>query len=307
MRIFITGGTGFIGPYIVEQLLKDKHDLLLLSYEKEEPSEKFLEVYDSLKLVSGDLLDISAWKQYLEDFSPESVIHMAWQGIPNYKARTSVRNLQNSLNFFLTLAEIGCKQVLTTGSCWEYGRTEGKLSEEMPPRPHNPFSAAKNALRIMGEEIAKENGMQFIWTRFFYVYGPGQKTSSLLPYIINSVLKREKPTVKTPNSKNDFIFVEDVAAAVTMIVKNCKRDQAIYNIGSGYSTSVRKLMEIVYEKSKTSLPNDIFAKKQSTSDIVDFWADISRIKKEIGWKPKVSIDQGIAKMLDHYRLETSKK
>ncbi|MFX0087435.1 MAG: NAD-dependent epimerase/dehydratase family protein, partial [Candidatus Hodarchaeota archaeon] len=236
MRIFITGGTGFIGPYVVDHLLKEGHDLLLLSYEEEELKTDFLEKFNEIEYISGNLSNISKWKESLKDFGPELTVHMAWQGIPDYKARMSVKNLQNSLNFYLTLADINCNRILTTGSCWEYGRTDGKLSEEMYPKPFNPFSVAKNSLRIMGAEIAKENKIQFIWTRFFFAYGPGQKPSSLLPYIITSVLKKEKPQIKTPNSKNDFIFVEDIADAISLIIKKCTKKEVIYNIGSGYST-----------------------------------------------------------------------
>ncbi|MHA2292530.1 MAG: NAD-dependent epimerase/dehydratase family protein [Candidatus Hodarchaeales archaeon] len=306
MRIFITGGTGFIGPYVIKQLLKDGHDLVLLSYEEEELKEDFLELLQDTEIISGALSNISKWKKRLKDFGPELTVHMAWQGIPDYNAKTSILNLNNSLNLYLTLADINCKRILTTGSCWEYGRTEGQLSEEMHPKPFNPFSVAKNALRMMGAEIAKENEIQFIWTRFFYVYGPGQKPSSLLPSIINSVLKKRTPQIKTPDSKNDFIFVEDIAAAVAMIIRKCKLNQAIYNIGSGYSTSVRELIEIAYEKSNLPLPEGIFTQSQPSTDLVDFWADISKIKADIGWKPTVSVNKGIQKMLDYYSSIISK-
>ncbi|MHA2246040.1 MAG: NAD-dependent epimerase/dehydratase family protein [Candidatus Hodarchaeales archaeon] len=304
MRIFVTGGTGFIGPYVVDRLLKDNHDLLLLAYEGEELKKEFIEKFKDVRYIKGNLSDISKWKKSLDDFSPELTIHMAWQGIPNYKARMSVKNLQNSLNLYLTLAEIRCNRILTTGSCWEYGRNQGKVSEGMRPKPFNPFSGAKNALRIMGEEIAKESDIQYIWTRFFFVYGPGQKSTSLLPYIINSVLKKEIPHIKTPDSKNDFIFVEDIATAIGMIVTKCKKKQSIYNIGSGYSTSVRELIEIAFEKIYFPLPDEIFPKSHQSTDRVDFWADISKIKAEIGWEPKISISEGVDKMLNFYRAKS---
>ena len=304
MRIFITGGTGFIGPYVVDRLLKDNHDLLLLAYEGEELKKEFIEQFKDIRYITGNLSDISKWKKNLDDFNPELTIHMAWQGIPDYKARMSIKNLQNSLNLYLTLAEIKCKRILTTGSCWEYGRNQGKLSEEMHPKAFSPFSGAKNALRIMGEEIAKENEIQYIWTRFFFVYGPGQKSTSLLPYIINSALKRELPHIKTPDSKNDFIFVEDIATAIGMIVTKCKQKQSIYNIGSGYSTSIRELIEIAFKKINFPLSVDIFPKSQQSTDRVDFWADISKIKAEVGWEPKISISEGVDKMLNYYSLKS---
>ncbi|MHA2174315.1 MAG: NAD-dependent epimerase/dehydratase family protein, partial [Candidatus Hodarchaeales archaeon] len=292
MRIFITGGTGFIGPYVVDHLLKKGHKLLLLSYEEETLNENLLQRMRKVEFVSGTLENLPKWKKSLISFNPELTIHMAWQGIPDFKSEMSVKNLQNGLDLYLTLAEIGCKRIITSGSCWEYGRTEGKISEELTPFPSNPFTIAKNSLRVMGEEIAKEKDLQFIWTRFFYVYGPGQKPTSLLPYIITSVLSKVTPQIKTPDARNDFIFVDDVGSAIASIVGKCQGKNIIYNIGSGYSTSVREIIKIAYEKNNIPFSQDLFPTAQE-SDKVNFWADISKIKADIGWEPKVSLDEGI--------------
>jgi nucleoside-diphosphate-sugar epimerase len=158
----------------------------------------------------------------------------------------------------------------------------------------------------MGEEIAKEKDLQFIWTRFFYVYGPGQKPTSLLPYIITSVLSKVTPQIKTPDARNDFIFVDDVGSAIASIVEKCQGKNIIYNIGSGYSTSVREIIKIAYEKKEIPFSQDLFPKAQE-SDKVNFWADISKIKSDIGWEPKVSLDEGIERMLEYYNLELNKK
>ncbi|MFX0088150.1 MAG: hypothetical protein ACFFAU_21025, partial [Candidatus Hodarchaeota archaeon] len=73
-----------------------------------------------------------------------------------------------------------------------------------------------------------------------------------------------------------------------------------------YSTSVRQLIEITYEKTNTHLPDDIFNQSPQSNEIIDFWADISKIKHEIGWEPKVSITAGIQKMIDYYLLDEKK-
>jgi len=294
MRIFITGGTGFIGTQVVEKLKNDGNALLLLSRHFNAPN-----------IISGDLSDIKSWKAQIERFQPEVAIHMAWESIPNYNSKTSIKNLNYGLNFITTLAELGCERVICTGSCWEYGQQHGKLHEDLPLKPFNAFSAAKNALYLMGKEIAKENNMLFIWTRLFYVYGPRQKETSLIPYIINCVEKGKKPEIRDPSARNDFIYVEDVAQAISLLLKKC-RQSSVYNVGSGYPTSVRDIIKIIY---------DIYGLQEQYEKVIsqpkdtscDFYADISKIQREVGWEPKTSIKEGIQKTIDYYTSNSDAK
>ncbi len=292
----MTGGTGFVGSHVVKELQSEGNTLLLLSRQPRN-SVSSLELAN-FDMIRGDLTSIDKWKDEVGQFRPEVAVHLAWEGIPNYDAKTSVRNLNYGLSLITMLAELGCKSIICTGSCWEYGKQSGKVSEDMVLKPSTAFTAAKNALHWVGREIAREHDMHFIWTRLFYVYGPGQRESSLLPYIISCVRQGRKPEVKTPSVKNDFIYVGDVARAISAIVKKPQKD-GVYNIGSGSSTSVQQIVEIVCDK--LSFPYERSGLNSPTnSSVVDFWADISRIKSDTGWKPKIGIKDGIQRTIDSH-------
>jgi dTDP-6-deoxy-L-talose 4-dehydrogenase (NAD+) len=225
---------------------------------------------------------------------------MAWEGIPNYDYPTSTRNLIHSLKLLMMLAEIGCKKILCTGSCWEYGQKSGMLNEDSSVKPSNVFTAAKHSLYLMGREIAQENAMNFIWTRLFYVYGPGQKSHSLIPHIITAIQSGKQPNIKTPHSRNDFVYVGDVARAISLLVtKDTAHD--VYNIGSGYSTEILDIINMVYQyygyKMKSFPPDSI----ASNAAPVDFWADISRMDKDVGWAPAYGIEDGIKNTIESYK------
>lgn len=299
MRIFITGGTGFVGSRITEKLASEGHTLFLLSRRKKTKIPVFKHS-GQINVVKADLKDIKKLKSALKKFRPQATIHMAWEGIPDYGPEMSIKNLYYGLNLINLLTEIKCKIFISTGSCWEYGTAVGKLSEDIPSKPFNAFTAAKNSLYWLGKEIAEKNGMRFIWTRLFYVYGPGQRKKSLIPYLINCAKTGKRPEIKNPFAKNDFIYVNDVAEAICMLLKNCKQS-GVYNIGSGKLASVKKIIEIIaeklnlqkeYKRNIISNPNEVSA--------TDFYADVSKIKKEIGWKPKTNIVEGIQKMIDYY-------
>jgi nucleoside-diphosphate-sugar epimerase len=298
MRLFVTGGTGFIGTHVVHQLIRDKHELLLLGLEEETiPSTLNSE---SIRIIRGNLGDIEAWKPAVEKFSPQATVHMAWAGIPNYDSRTSTMNLIHGLNLITMLAEIGCEKVLCTGSCWEYGQKSGKLREDSVVKPSNVFTAAKHSLHLIGREIALETHMKFIWTRLFYVYGPGQKGHSLIPHIITAIQSGKQTNIKTPHSRNDFVYVEDVATAISKLIsKDTTHD--VYNIGSGYSTEILDVINMVYKyygyKEKSLLSDTV----PSNAAPVDFWADLTKIKDDVGWQPTYSIEEGIKKTIESYK------
>lgn len=288
MRIFITGGSGFIGKFVVS-LLKD-HELLLLTHNKKLP-----ELSGKINLIQGGFEDLKDWGGEVEKFKPEATIHIAWEGIPDYGIDTSLKNLYFGLDLYKLLSKINCKKIITTGSCWEYGGQNGKLSEEVLVKPFNAFTSAKNSLNFLGQEITKEANINFLWTRLFYIYGPGQKEQSLIPYLINCAKNNLTPEIKNPDAENDFVYVEDVADAIYKILLNSNKS-SIYNIGSGKLTSVQKIIELIFNKFGKSKK---YRKKipRQTDSFSSFYADIKKIKREIGWSPRTNINEGIIKTI----------
>ncbi len=293
MRIFITGGTGFIGKFVVRSLQKTKHQLLVLTSKKVNAA--VFKSSRNLQVVMGNLGRLKQLEPVLRKFQPKLTIHLAWEGIPDYGVELSKKNLIYGLNLIELLGRIGCKVFIGSGSCWEYGATTGKINEGVIPKSFNPFTAAKLSLQLFGEHIAKQYGMKFIWMRFFYVYGPGQKPASLVSSLIQSAIARKTPELKNPSGGNDFIYVEDVAKAIVQVVrKSATIPNGIYNIGSGYLTGVQHIAELVMKQcGVTSKFNKI--KPQG------FYADISKLAKATGWEPRTSIEQGIKKTVNHFK------
>ena len=276
MRIFITGGTGFIGKPLVELLRQAGHRLLVLS--RRPPKKK----QAGTTLLKGDLSTLSKLKPSLKKFKPETVIHLAWEGIPDYSASQSIKNLKYSLDLMLLAAAIGCKKFIAAGTCWEYGNRIGAVGEAMTVEPSEIFPLTKDCFRRLAESVSRQRNVCLIWTRFFYVYGPGQKQSSLIPHLIKASSKQKRLDIKTPGVQHDFIYVADAARAVAMIVKRAKQS-AIYNIGSGKLTTVGQIVKIIH-------PQYTYTVGASQPGC---YADISKIRRAIGWRPQVDIETGI--------------
>ena len=293
MRILITGGTGFIGKFLVVALQKTKHQLLVLTSRKAKIS-LWVEG-KNLRIVSGNLGQMKKLEPIVCRFRPEVAIHLAWEGIPDYGVEPSKKNLLYSLNLIELLGQVGCKVFIGAGSCWEYGATTGKISETVVPKATDPFTAAKLSIQLFGEQIAAQSNMKFIWMRFFYVYGPGQKPASLVPMLIQSARKGQVPELKNPSDGNDFVYVEDIVAALVWVVqKSAVVPAGIYNVGSGYITGVQQIVELV-------MKNCGVASKFSKIKPKGFYADISKLNKATGWQPRTRAEAGIKKTISYYK------
>lgn len=295
MRIFITGGTGFVGRWLVPLLEERGHELLVMSrnaggFEKSGTG--------AVRRIHGDLQDIEGVSSNIKNFKPKALVHLAWEGIPDYSHAMCRRNLEQGLNILSFAHQIGCSIILSTGSCWEYACRKGRQREDASMGAKTAFQATKNALRLMGEAMAHESGIRFYWLRLFYVYGPGQRSNSLIPCIIESIVKDEIPQIQTPSNRNDFVFVEDVARAIARVLETLPGN-IVYNVGSGYSTSVNEMARTTYNainKSLYSLP----ASDSLNGCREDYWADISRIKNDTSWAPVYDLPSGIKKTIEGF-------
>lgn len=280
MRIFVTGGTGIVGRAVVPLLCSRGHDVLVLS---RRPAEGGRAAF-----VEGDLADADRVAGALRTFRPDTALHLAWEGLPDYSLPQSLRNLEHSVRMFSLAAEAGCGAIVSTGSCWEYLGRHGQLSEDAPIGGAEPFVAVKNALRFLGESIARAHGAQFHWLRLFFVYGPGQRPQSLVPHVIAAARGGEPPRLKAPHNRHDFVFVGDVASALADVIEQ-RPAGTVYNVGSGRPTAVVDVIaaveRLIGRVSPTSIPAG--APEQ------DFWADTSRLQRDTGWRPAFDLEAGL--------------
>jgi UDP-glucose 4-epimerase len=291
MKVVLTGASGFIGKPALEQLLSQGHNVLALSRQKSVPDAiagKGLFIWHSCDLAEPD-----SWIQAVRDFTPEGCLHLAWEGIPDYGFVRSLRNLEMGANLVEGLIRAGCRHFVISGSCWEYGKVSGPMREEMDPVEPGVFAASKNALRGVAEALCQASGASLSWARIFYPYGPGQKSASLLPTVCRAIAEGHHPELKTPSAANDFLYVDDVADALLLLLE--KQACGIYNIGSGKPESVGKMADMLLS----------FAGKPSAFNITEasaangFWADISRLKA-LGWEPRTSLEDGLKRTLGFF-------
>jgi len=300
MRVLITGASGFIGKPLLKKLNSNNCKILALSRNIPKDKQK-----NNIVWLKTDLASLSEVENEIENFSPEVVIHLAWQDIPDYSYEKSLLNLNLSLNLFSFLTNLkSCKKVLVSGSCWEYNKTKGECIETEQSEANNQFTWAKHSIYSWLKLTCEQKNISLGWFRVFYVYGPEQKMTSLLPTIFNNLKLKKIPSIRTPKNSNDFIFIEDVVEAFAIATMQ-SFPSGIYNLGSGKSISVLDICKhaekIILGNNKLSIELEE-ATKGSSNDS-NFWANIDLSRGVLNWEPQTGIVEGISKTWDSIRIQ----
>lgn len=290
MKVLITGLTGFIGKGLQKQLPRD--------YEYFALNRRDQDFGEGVRLLLGDLNHLDKIKPQIRRIRPDICIHLAWEGIPDYGYVNSWRNLINSTDLFRFLVtECGCRKIVATGSCWEYGKVSGPCREDEPSGSENYFAWAKRALCDFGLTLAREENITFIWLRLFYVYGLNQRPDSLIPTLIKALKIGNRPAVNAPLNANDFVDVADVAQALIKAALD-KVSSGIYNVGSGVSTPVWRICELIEQALGIGTEHFKQLKSSSRKAAMDFWADTTKAREALQWSASTSLEQGIKKYLN---------
>lgn len=280
-KILVTGATGFIGNYVMEELLRQGYSVTASSA-IEEKAQQF-DWYPKVQYKPLDLARLEADKDYYSYFNqPDILIHLAWEGLPNYKAAFHYEvNLPRHFAFLKNMLDGGLEHLVVTGTCFEYGMHEGMLSEDMPANPANAYAMAKDGLRKMLEAYGAVNPFDFKWIRLFYMYGKGQNPNSLLSQLQKAL--DEKSTVFNMSGGaqvRDYLPVETVAAYIVAIAVQ-QRVGGIVNCCSGRPISVLQLVENYLKERHTEIHLNLGHYPYADYEPMSFWGDDKKLNSII--------------------------
>lgn len=278
IKVLVTGATGFVGNYVVEKLLEKDLSVIASSSNRDTAIHKAW--FKNVTYVPLDIKNIDDKINYFEFFNkPDALIHLAWQGLPNYNEDFHVsENLPKHFSFLKNIIENGLKSLTVTGTCLEYGLIEGCLNESLEVKPTTCYGIAKNELRIMLEALSNEYAFNLKWLRLFYMYGKGQSPKSLLSQLEKAVNDNE-PEFKMSGGEQlrDFLPVEKMAE---YIVDAAMQDEVsgIINCCSGKSISVYDfVLNYLKQQNKTiKLLTGYYP--YTVYEPMEFWGDNNKLK-----------------------------
>lgn len=297
MNVLVTGGKGYLGKYIVDQLLEEGHTVINYCRDMQLPFEEKRNIF-----VLGDLYDIPRLIGVIKQYQVERIIHTAGQSHPGLSKEIPLATVEGNVMGTMGVLEAarltGIKRVVLFSSECAYGEQgEGVVTLDRPLIPRTVYGVTKATCEMMGRAYNWTFGMDCVSIRCGQVYGPRHVTQEYVRDAIKAAIKGEKYTLPYgKDQKIQLIYVDD-AADVT--VKACFaekiNDMAVYNATSGYHPSFGEILELI----KKMIPGFVYEVGpgdfgNETQGIFD----LSETEKDLKYKPKVSLEEGLKKYIE---------
>jgi nucleoside-diphosphate-sugar epimerase len=277
-RILVTGGTGFIGKHVLQKLLKLK-DIEIIVITRNLQKNSKIDIFRNIELVELNIEDVNR-NTYQLLRKPDILIHLAWDGLPNYNEFFHMnKNLLNHIRFLENMIQSGLPNLLVTGTCFEYGLKNGLLVENFISDPRNSYSIAKDTLRKFLELMNLKYKFSFKWLRLFYMYGEGQSFNSLISQLEDSVLRGDKSFNMSGGEQiRDYLHVSEIADYIVKTSLQIKID-GIINCCSGKPISVRKFIENYISDKSYSITLNLGYYPYVDYEPFAFWGCTEKLKK----------------------------
>jgi len=289
--VLLTGASGFIGRHAILPLVErgfDVHCVYRTTKPDTIPDENHVTWY------RADLLNTNDIKNLFNSISPAYLLHFAWDVTPGTYLE-SIKNydwLVSSLHLLHEFAKSGGTRVVCAGTCFEYNLESGYCNEYVTQTlPSTYYGSCKHHLQSIGEKYADKKGFDFAWGRIFYPYGPYEYPTRLVPSVIQSLLKDEPAQCTHGNQIRDFLYVADVADAFVTILDS--EVTGIINIGSGTPVSIKQLVIQIAQLLGKEDDIQLGALSSRENEPPFIVADTGRLKKEVRWCQKYSLEEGI--------------
>lgn len=281
MKILVTGYSGFIGSYLIRRL-HDLHAELILC-----------------DLQNG--INICNWNEVKDLKGFDIIIHLANLSFVPASFRDPKKfyevNYLGTLNM-LELCRLNKARMIYFSS-YMYGNPQYQpIDEQHRIEAYNPYAQTKVICESLCEGYNRDFQVPVTVFRPFNIYGKGQNPDFLIPTIINQA-KTGKIVIKDDRPKRDYIHVTDIVEAVILALQtpNLQPTLQTYNLGTGESHSVKEIIEIVRTLSEHEVDYEC-TREIRPNEVLDTVADITKIKKELLWTPKISLIEGIKSMMD---------
>ncbi len=313
MRILLTGGAGFIGSNIVEQLLQDKRVTFVRVLDNlATGSLRNIEVFSNhprFEFMEGDIRQFQTCLKACANI--DVINHQAALGsVPRSvddPLTTNEVNITGTLNIFTAAKEKNIKRIVYAASSSTYGDHVGlPKTEDKIGNPLSPYAVTKYVNELYAKVYANLYGIHSIGFRYFNIFGPHQNPqgpyAAVVPLFIKAILQNKSPLINGDGSHSrDFTFVANAVQAnlAAMFTENEKALNQVYNIACGHQTSLLELFVTLKQEASSSL--EPVHGPERKGDVKHSLADISKARTLLNYDPSISVGEGLKKTFTWYK------
>ena len=305
MKLFITGGAGFVGAATVRAALDAGH-AVAAPVRLGNPAPRLASVDGRYHRLPIDLRDKASVTDALDQFRPDAVVHLAWWGVAN-STRFEQSQIADNLEMACTLVEAGAaagaSSFIGFGSQGEYG-AGSSMEEDALPEPTTLYGAAKVAALYLTRQLARQHGLRHAWLRLFSTYGPGDNDGWLIPMLITEMLAGRRPKTTLGTQRWDWLYIDDVARAILATV-SATAAQGVFNLGSGRAVAVRTAIDLIRDLAAPEMELVYGEVPFRPDQVMHMQANIARLTAATGWTPRIPIEEGLAATVAWYRARAT--
>lgn len=309
-KALITGATGFIGRYLVRELIQQDVEVIAIVRENSRNINCLNDL--NVRLVECDISNYFSLADRIQDRDIDAIFHIAWQGISDMDARNQdiqIQNLKSTLELIDACHDMGVKTFVGCGSMHEAEGLVEMTEDKVVSNLGFMYKSAKTAAHWMGKAKCGSYGIRFFWP-LINTYGEEEKSARLINTIIRKVFAGETPALSAGNQYYDFVHVSDVAHALYLIADK-GIDGTNYTIGSGDAKQLKDFLkvvgEVVNEMNGSNIPLGF---GQITSNVISLpleTFDITKLKEDTGFEISISFEEGIRRTAEWIKYKSVKR
>jgi nucleoside-diphosphate-sugar epimerase len=301
MKVLVTGGTGFIGSFLVKQLIKDGHAVFILarlgsSYKRIE------DVINRVEIINVDYTNLEVSEDQILKCDPEIFFHLGWYGVENKLHNDDDMisvNLKTSISLSKIILKSNIKTVIALGSQAEYGPYTSVINESYSANPTTLYGIAKLAAYNIFNYYMKTKEIRLVWLRLFSSYGPSDNANWLIPYLIKTLAEGKSPTLTKGEQIWDYIYIDDVVTAIITCAQT-EKAKGIYNLGAGIGYSLKMVITKIRNMVNHEIQLNFGELPYKQNQVMVLQADNTKLKLETGWQPLVELDEGLESTVNWY-------
>ncbi|MCQ1528100.1 NAD-dependent epimerase/dehydratase family protein [Lutispora saccharofermentans] len=302
-RVLITGANGFLGSHIAGRMISQNADLSVIVRESSDLW-RIEEHLKNIRIFNADIRDFTCLYECVKKIKPDVIFHMAAYGVDSrqkdaFNAINS--NLLGTVNILISAGKAGCPRFINTGTSMQYGNKEGKVDEDSSYTPSNIYGSTKAAATIVAHQLAADLGIDIATIIPFGVFGEKEGSHKFFPQVILSALSNGEINLTSCEQYRDYCYVENIIDGFLIAAQAQQIKSEIFNIGNGFTQPLKYYVDLIIKEVNGAAKINYGVLEQRKNDLWNPLPNVEKINSILGWKPKISIEDGIKSTVSWYK------